>query len=271
MLEERLKKLHKQMLLKFTEIREQHQHTGNKGSRVEQVVRDFLREFLPPYNRIGHGEVIDKFGSYSKQIDVVVTNEHHPFLNDLSQPSVFFGEGVACAGEIKSVLTGDELSKALANACAFKSLRLWEQMGMTVNATDEDMDRFVHHRPYFLFAFESRLKPPTVKAKIEEYNKTHQMEVPYQLDAIFILPKGSILNFGAGRGGFRFITDEGKSLPGYVYEELSSNQTLFSFLSWISSTMFKISIPRPLIISYLVKDMFELMQERTERKNSADS
>ena len=106
-LKERIDILQKQMLLRLEEIRATYRHSGNKGTNAEQILREFLRYFLPTYHRVGHGEVIDQNGANSRQLDVIVTNEYHPFLNDLSTPSVFIIEGVSCAGEVKSDLSGN--------------------------------------------------------------------------------------------------------------------------------------------------------------------
>ena len=241
------------MKIRFEEIRTTHQHSGNKGANVEQIVRDFLREFLPPHNRIGHGEVIDNHDRVSRQIDIVVTNEHHPFLNDLPYPSVFICEGVACAGEVKSVLTSKDLERALVNAQTFKSLKIQMRTGATVYTNQEDLDRFVDSRPFFLFAFESQLAIGTVKQRIESWNTVNTVPLKQQIDAVFIISVGSLVNFGTGNGTLQFRTPEGESLGGYR-DIRSSDQTLVSFLSWISATMPRVSLPIPPILSYLVKD-----------------
>jgi hypothetical protein len=248
------------MALRFEEIRLAHQHSGNKGANVEQIVREFLREFLPPYNRIGQGEVIDRDGSYSRQIDVIVTNEHHPYLNDLANPSIFICEGVACAGEVKSVLTGDELERALVNCQAFKSLKIRMEKGAMVHSNPEDLERFVGSRPYFLFAFESRLATATIKERIDAWNSKNAIPLKQQIDSVFVLTGGNIVNFGTGKGSLQFRTPDGKSLEGYIYPNPKNDPALLAFLSWISATMPRISIPSPPILSYLVKTTSELEQ-----------
>jgi hypothetical protein len=151
------------MILRLEEIRASYCHSGNKGSNAEQVLRDFLRQFLPPYNRVGHGEVVDQTGANSRQLDVIITNEYHPFLNDLSAPSVLIVEGVSCVAEVKSVLTGEELERALENSLSFKRLSVSVPKGATVYGNMEDISRFVDKRPSFLFAFESQLSISTIK------------------------------------------------------------------------------------------------------------
>ena len=255
MLQEKLQMLQNRMRIRFEEIRKTHQHSGNKGANVEQIVRDFLREFLPPHNRIGHGEVIDSHDGVSQQTDVVVTNEHHPFLNDLPYPSVFICEGVACVGEVKSVLTSKDLNRVLVNTQTFKSLKIQIRSGATVYTNKEDLERFVDSRPFFLFAFESQLVIETIKQRIESWNTVNAVPLKHQLDAVFILSGGNLVNFGTGGGTFQFVTPKGESLGGYRSIRSKNEQPLMAFLSWISATMPRVSLPIPPILSYLVKDV----------------
>lgn len=252
-----LELLQKQMALKFEEIRNAHKHSGVKGTNVEQIIREFLREYLPPYNRIGQGEVIDSTGGVSRQLDVIATNEHHPFLNDLNNPSVFFCEGVALAGEVKSTLTGDELDRALENCRAFKSLKFRMQEGAMVQAPREDIERFIESRPYFLFAFESRLSLGTIKERISVWNTQNSTSLKQQLDAVFVLTGGNIINYGTGQGTLQFVTPEGALLHGYIYKDPKDDPTLLAFLSWVSTSLPRLSLPRPPILDYLISGLSE--------------
>jgi len=100
-------------------IRARFEQSGNKGSSVEEVMRSFLRDYLPRRLEVGHGEVIDTFGQRSRQTDVVLATEDHPYTFKPESPGLFFVEGVAAAAEVKSVLTSGELDGALQNALAF--------------------------------------------------------------------------------------------------------------------------------------------------------
>ena len=104
-LAQRVKYFEAVMSAKLELIREKYRHSGNKGSGVEQEVRAFLREWFPRTYQIGHGEVIDTNGLISGQLDVVVTNEHHPSIQEEAGAAQFMIEGVACAAEVKTTLT----------------------------------------------------------------------------------------------------------------------------------------------------------------------
>ena len=263
MLKEKIEILQRQMLLRLEEIRADYRHSGNKGTNAEQALRDFLRQFLPPYHRVGHGEVIDQSGASSRQMDVIITNEYHPFLNDLSVPSVFIIEGVSCVAEVKSVLTGDELERALENSLSFKRLSVSNQKGAMVFGNMEDISRFVEKRPSFLFAFESQLSIGTIRERIEAWNQRHGLSVPQQIDAVFVLTGGSIVNFGSGKGTLQFITPEGQSLTGYIFEEPDEDRPLVSLLSWISASLPRFTLPHSPILDYLVPDAATIKENST--------
>lgn len=255
MISEKLQLLQKRMVLRIEEIRESHRHRGNIGANVESVVREFLREFLPPYNRIGQGEVIDLSEKISTQLDVVVTNEYHPYLNDLSAPSAFFIEGVACVGEVKSVLTSQGLSTILSSCKRFKELSPKIPEGATVHGNLEDLARFMNKRPYFLFAFESQLSLATVFERVNEFNQTNATDITQQVDGIFMLDQGVIVNFGTGQGSLQFVDAQGKSVPGLNTVPIAHDPAvLFQFLGWLSSIMPRVQLPSPPILPYLLKE-----------------
>lgn len=254
MIEEKLGILQKQLEIKLEEIREIHKHKGNKGSNVEQSLRDFLKEFLPPYNRIGEGEIIDTEDKYSTQIDIVVTNEHQPYLNDLGKPSIFFIEGIACAGEVKSILNSQDLEKILNNSLKYKELKVTVPTGSMICINDSDRLRFIEKRPYFLFAFESQITLTYITEKIIIFNKEKKLSINQQIDAVFILDKGVIINFGDGKGSFRFITNLGESKPGIVQiPKENDDKILLNFLSWISMSTPKFSTFSSILTPYLMK------------------
>lgn len=242
-----------QVKLQFEGIRLSQRHPSSKGSNVEHIIREFMKKYLPPNLRIGHGEVIDSYGNRSNQTDVIVVNEYHPFLSDFVHSDVFIAEGVACGGEIKSVLTSNHLGQTLESCTRFKSLRLRVPIGTTTRANPEDRKRFVEHRPYFLFAFKSDLAIETVADRVAAYHSKQQLPIEQQLDAIFLMDRGSIINFGTGGGSFQVITPEGKALSGYVVERGDEKEPtiLTVFLIWLSICTPKYMLPYPPLVNYI--------------------
>lgn len=111
-----------QMRAALEEARAGHRHAGAKGTVAESAFRLFLTRHLPRSLSVGQGEIVDKKGNRSGQTDVVVTDFDHPLTFRPDEPGLFFVEGVVGAGEVKSILTGGELTKTLKASVRFKTL-----------------------------------------------------------------------------------------------------------------------------------------------------
>ena len=67
----------KRLSTELNNIRENYEHAGIEGTKVERVLRDLLRLCIPADLSVGHGEVFDTDGRQSKQTDVVVARQHY--------------------------------------------------------------------------------------------------------------------------------------------------------------------------------------------------
>jgi len=77
-----------------------------------------------------------------------------------------------------------------------------------VSSNESDLKRFYKCPPYFLVAFESQLKLPSILKRIEDLMKSQGFgvnEINRVLDAIFILDQGWVVNFGDGKGSFQVL------------------------------------------------------------------
>lgn len=122
-LRKKISVIEKQMLLKLEEVRNDFEHKGNRGARVENIFRGFLKTYLPRRLNVGHGEIIDRSFRTSNQVDVVVTDENHPFTFGENEPGLFFIEGTCASGEIKSVLTSEQLQESLEKHSTTRNLQ----------------------------------------------------------------------------------------------------------------------------------------------------
>ena len=210
----------KRLSTELANIRANYEHAGIKGTKVERVLRDLLRLCLPTDLRVGHGEVFDLDGRQSRQTDVVIANQYHfpqPPDHNWEEPQKFMIECVECAGEVKSALTSRRtVEECFENARSFKSLLGYasSSFGQTMGG---DKSRFLSRRPYFVFAFESKLRDETVWERLTELNSAcREIDRPI-VDAVFILNRGTLLYVrekGAGR--ISVTGTEGARLPGYV-------------------------------------------------------
>jgi len=235
MLKKKIAAVEAQMKKKLEEVRATFEHPGDKGTSVEDSFRAFLREYLPRRLEVGHGEIIDTTERRSAETDVVVVSEDHPFTFTRDLPGLFFIEGVCAAGEVKAILTSQELEKALKRSSKFKQLRMKPAEGNMTLTNPSDLDRFYRCPPWFLVAFESQLNLAGVENKIRQFQGGSTVEVNRLADAVFILDRGWLINFGDGQGSFKFRTPEGNSVQGWVRKD--SDSVLFDLLNWLSVVM----------------------------------
>lgn len=233
------------------EIRASYKHRGNSGSNVEQVLRDFLKEYLPRRFDIGHGEIVDRKGNRSKQEDVVIANEHHPYTFSPEAPGLFFIEGVSGVGEVKTVLTTEELRKTFVAARSYKRLTSILPAGALSSSTQ----RFLIKPPFFLFAFESQITYSKILENTRLFAADDKSKGP-SIDGIFVLDRGYLVDLGSGKDGFVIQNPTTKEFyTGWTGQQ--TDEVLFHFLAWLSNVMPTFSGGTPILGHYLVPNIFK--------------
>lgn len=238
------------MNLDIEDIRTRYNHNGDRGTAAENLLGDFLKRYLPPENRMGSGEIVDTRGNTSTQLDIIITNPYHPYLNNLDGPEMFIIEGVGAVGEVKMALTTADIDVAIQSCMRYKRLKPVIQKGAMAFSNPSDTKRFIERRPYFIFAFESRTPIESIKNKLEEYYQVNRTPIFEQIDGVFCLDRGSIINFGDGNGSLKWIV-ENKSIPGIHITNTTSNGNLSSFMRWLNIVMEKVTYPISPLIEYL--------------------
>jgi hypothetical protein len=184
------------MRSRFEEIRAAINHRGLKGQANEEILREWLVQYLPGSLSVCTGEIIDSNGGRSKQADVVVfdtaTTPRYFTSGDISVLPV---ETVYAIFEVKSFLNKHEIENAFANMRSVKSLKKTAYFPGTVTTT-----KFVYGQPFqrwplqfFIFAFESD-SLDTVFSHIQKLNEEQSIE--NRIDAVCVLDKGLIVNSG---------------------------------------------------------------------------
>lgn len=244
----------------LTGIRAKFDHSGNKGALAETAFRNFLRKYMPGNASVGHGEVFDIDGRLSKQTDIVVANEYHVALqSDWEEPQRFTIEAVQCAAEVKSSLTDiDSLRDCVDKARAFKRLLVAPEKSAIYMSMGDDERRFLDRRPYFTFAFESRLTLDTIYDALNAWDSDlRDVERP-ALDGLFVLDRGVLIHLGTGKGKLVMKTDDGQRVSGYVGFDKDGG-VLSRLLLWMYGAM-------PRIIEFQ-HPVFPYLQPRTESGN----
>lgn len=238
------------MKASLAESRAKFAHSGLKGGAVECAVRDFLRGFIPRRLDVGTGEMVDLSGARTAQTDIVIANEDHPFTFSGDEPGLFFVEGVSAGGEVKSVLTSAHLDSTIEASRRWKRLASDPGKNSTVSANHSDLERFYRTPPYFLLALESQLSIEAIHERLKAIGCYGQSGVPRQIDGVFVLDKGSLIDCGAGDGSFG-LKEHGNPLQGWG--RISGDSVLFNLLAWLTMSMPKILRYEPILARYLVQ------------------
>lgn len=232
-------------------------HLGIRGGYVENEFREMLAKNLPRSLAVGTGEVIDFSGARSGQMDALVVNEEQPFQFGLHESGVYIVEGVSAAGEIKSKLTTDRLTEAIEHGARFKALRAFPsgQPGRMF-ALPTDVRRFYECPPFFVFAFETDIKPETLIDRLVEPDPIRvagSATTFTPVDAVFVLGRGLALDYGDGHGGLnlrlRKDDDESRRAAGWLWR--GSEWVLGEFMLWLHTVMPRPVYPGPVASTYL--------------------
>ena len=122
-------------------------HPGELGSGREEIIREFLRAYLPKRFDISTGFAFDSKGSVSKQLDIIISNSLQcPRFETAGANRFYPCESVVAVGQVKSSLTTrEEFSQAMTNLESAKSLDR-SAGGMAIdNSFGEAIDNVTNH------------------------------------------------------------------------------------------------------------------------------
>jgi hypothetical protein len=239
--------------LALTKARADFNHAGVKGDVLEVATRSFLRSHLPRKFDVGTGEVIDRFGARSAQLDVIILNDEQPFVHGIDTHGSYLAEGVSAVGEIKARMGTKELVDILEKGTILRTLRPMPLLGDQIHSNEHDTVRFVTAFPYFALALESTLTSETILQKLRDSGEVDApdgggVKLP-KLDALFVLDRGIFRHFGNGLGGYQFIGADGVSQPGWVASE--DDGVLVALFNWLNSVMPRITRAGSIAVPYL--------------------
>ena len=114
-----------EMLRSLEESRAALSHGLSKGEANESVVRRFLEERLPKSVGIGRGQIVDKYGNRSKQLDVIIfdaLNTPVLWIDDAHEHRLFPSESVSAVIEVRTRLHASDVPSIIENMLSVKSL-----------------------------------------------------------------------------------------------------------------------------------------------------
>jgi hypothetical protein len=213
----------KQMKLELEKIRIAFNQSTDKGTKIEEAIKNILERYLPPRLKVSSGEIIDSNGLRSSQTDVIIVSEDHPLIF-MQSPSLFIIEGVCAAGEVKTTLRSDDLDKAFNDSSKFKQLKIKLPLGTVISnkgkimvySNDTEGEPLDITLPWFLLAFKSDVNLQSILKKIRSYPENSK------IDGIFILNSGWIVK----------TKSEWK-----CKETTETDSVLSDFILWLNSSM----------------------------------
>jgi hypothetical protein len=245
------------LLAELKVIRAVTTHAVNKGNKTEQALRTFLNDHLPRSIEVGHGEAIDNHGNYAgdkqggdHQIDLLIIDNSHPRFGKIEEPNTYFIEGILAGGEVKTSLQMGQMEAVFKQAVAFKKLNASFAKGDLICSNETDIERFLTRRPYFLFAYESAVKPEALIKRVLELQHDNGVGATEHLDAIFMLGHGSMFNVGDGKSSFMMLQPDGSPITGWG---MKSADSLMPLIGWLSAVMPNIVHLSSIVLPYLVK------------------
>ena len=98
-------------------------HGGSKGTEVEDTFKKWMRDYLPSKCSIDSGFVINKNGDVSKQIDIIIYDNHFsPYIIKIGNVKYIPIESVYGVFEVKTTLDSGKYQEAVENLKSVKKL-----------------------------------------------------------------------------------------------------------------------------------------------------
>jgi len=155
---------------KLDEARVETDHAVTIGTKLEAAVRRELRNLLPSGFGVGHGFVYDGYGDGTRQTDLIITNPDHPLAYPEDEAGTYVVDGVSVAGEVKAVLTTDELDDCIDKGTLHKQLRMsFNEADKFIEPTHRDYIIQTGCTPAFIVvAFKSKVAPQTLLQRLAD-------------------------------------------------------------------------------------------------------
>jgi hypothetical protein len=157
-------------------------HAVESGRAREEIVRRFLRRFVPRGLGIDTGFVIDAHGGISRQIDIVIYRDnYHPIL-EIGGLKHFFVESVVTVIENKAqLLSRESLRQALDNVRSVKALDRSaagrNYIVMDFHGAGPKVGTDPHHRVWTGIIADESVTPATFQEVIADDMRAHDVSM----------------------------------------------------------------------------------------------
>ncbi|HEY2857045.1 MAG TPA: DUF6602 domain-containing protein [Terracidiphilus sp.] len=149
-------------------------HPGELGRNREEVIRQFLRHYLPRRFEISHGFAFDSAGGISKELDVIVADAQcSPRFETAGGVRYFPCESIVAVGQVRSSLAGrEQLRDVLSNLESAKSLDRSAAARAIDSVSREPLTPLTNHLDQifsFVFVIGNMLKAETMRDEILDH------------------------------------------------------------------------------------------------------
>lgn len=184
--------------------------SSTKGYEREQFIKLFLSQIFPPTFRFGSGDITDKEGNRSGQLDIVI---EFPFLPSIpiigvDSSRLYMAEGTAAVLEIKSNIKTqwDQVKET-----AIKLAKVKRDSTQYIHGTNPPGDKI----PFFAIGYEGWGKSETIKKKLGS-----------EINGILVINQGLFVSNSLGNNEIWSLS-EAWSLWGLIYHLYKSLSSLF--------------------------------------------
>lgn len=238
-----------EMRSRFEKTRKALEHPGEKGRAFEEILRKFLRDYLPRSLDISTGMLVDANGGISRQLDVIIS--------DSAKTPIFYRSGdlrvipVECAYaviEVKAYLDGTELCRAFKNMGSVRALKksAYSKSGgailRVVNAYGKRHE--ISPVNYYVFAYDS-IDLKTLAEHIDSRHRADELPLDSRIDTVCVLDKGVVCN--KHKDGKAYALPE----PGSELCVYRTKRALLMFYALTSVEFSLATLPRFQFIDYL--------------------
>ena len=242
----------RQLTASIEASRENFSHNLTKGEAVEASVRKFLRDHLPDSIGVAHGQVVDRHGDISKQLDVILYDARRtPILysDEANENRIVPVEGVIAAVEAKTNLKLADLPALSSSARTLKTLDRSAYylpnnpiIQNAKQAFGRDWDDVLPPM-YFVLAFEGpELSSVASSLAIERQS----IPLRLQIDTVCIIKRGLVTNSTPVADGIDALP-----YPGSVLLPHATDHALLFFYILLTRYVLQAEVPPVAIQKYL--------------------
>lgn len=128
-------------------------HSVNLGNAREGLITNFLKQNLPNNIEYHSGELCDRKGCRSGQIDIILHPNLSPKINLYNTINIFPVETVLAIIEVKSSLDKRSLTKAMESCFKVKNLEIKRNLDSYGEDISVNMRHNLEYVPYIVFAY----------------------------------------------------------------------------------------------------------------------